>query len=159
MTEQLQLRPSDVVGMSDSKYMTAAEKRKVLRQWHRFLQGGCIRDDFTGALYEHLIMNCSFIAHYDRNGFWGTYFSESEDTIHFLSQFDDRNGIPRSIEYGMTGWYTAHDYHDINSAMCQTAGRYIPELSEVLQRRQAEKDISRAALLLAKHGIKFTNNE
>lgn len=134
--------------------MTAREKKRVLRQWELFLKSGLSRDKFTKPLYQHLIDHCSFIAHYDINGFYSTYFDEGEDTVRFLSQFDYRNGIPRSVEYGWTGWYTDRDYHDINSAMCRVAANYIPMLVSEFNRKQRDTDVARAALLLAKHGIK-----
>ena len=141
------------VSLKDTQFMTAEEKRKVLRQWTLFLKNGA-KDGFTELLYNHLIMHCSFIAHYDRRGFYSTYFGEPEDTIHFLSQFDNRNGIPKSVEYHMIGWYTDPDYNDINAEMCRIASRYIPDLIRRCQTEQMERDVHRAELLLAKHGLK-----
>ena len=141
--------------MHDSKFMPVAEKRKVLKQWEKFLESGCARDKFTKSLYNHLIMHCSFIAHYDIHGFYDTYFVEGDDTVHFLSQFDDRQRMPRSIELGMTGWLTDEEYYDINSEMVRIAGKYIPLLIQRFKNRQRRVDIERARLLLAKHGIKM----
>jgi len=141
--------------MKDVKFMSAQEKEKVLRQWKLFLESGLSKDKFTKTLYNHLIMHCSFIAHYDLHGFYSTYFKEGEDTVHFLSQFDNRNGIPKSVEYGMTYWYTDPDYIDINSAMCRVASRYIPRLVTEAESSQKRIDVQRAKLLLAKHGIEY----
>ena len=55
--------------LHDSKFMSAAEKSKVLKHWEMFLSSGLEKDKFTKALYEHLINHCSFIAHYDIHGF------------------------------------------------------------------------------------------
>ena len=121
MTTQLELLGEAKVKMQDTKFVSAQEKEKVLRQWELFLKSGLSKDKFTKALYNHLIMHCSFIAHYDIHGFYSTYFEEGEDTVNFLSQFDNRNGIPMSVEYGMIYWYTGPDYNDINSAMCRVA--------------------------------------
>jgi len=140
--------------LKDTQFMTAEEKRKVLRQWDLFLKCGATKETFTHPLYHHLTQHCSFIAHYDRSGFYSTYFEEPEDTIHFLSQFDNRKGIPRSIEYGMTYWYTDVDYNDINTEMCRIASRYIPTLVEKCQTEQKERDVLRAKQLLAKHDLK-----
>lgn len=153
MESQAVLGIEAAVGMKDAEFMTADEKRKVLRQWERFLKCGCTRETFTKSLYDHLIQQCSFIAHYDRQGFYATYFQEPEDTIHFLRQFDNRNGIPKSIEYGMTYWYTDADYNDINAEMCRIASRYIPDLVRKCQTEQEDRDIRRARALMAKHGI------
>ena len=145
--------------LHDSQFMPAAEKRKVLKQWEKFLASGCEKDNFTKLLYNHLIMHCSFIAHYDIHGFYATYFEEGDDTVHFLSQFDDRQGMPRSIELGMTGWLTNDEYYDINSEMVRIAGKYIPLLNQRFKNRQRHADISRARALLTKHGIKMPEEE
>jgi len=139
--------------LEDVRFMTAKEKEKVLRAWELFLKSGCAKPKFTKALYNHLIQHCSFIAHYDLHGFYSTYFEEGEDTIHFLSQFDNSNGIPKSVEYGMTYWYTDSDYNDLNSEMCRVASKYIPGLVWLAKSDQIEADTSRAKALLAKHGL------
>lgn len=136
--------------------MTAQEKEKVLRAWERFLKHGCARHQFSKALYHHLTLNCSFIAHYSLDGFYSTYFEEGEDTIRFLSQFDDSNGIPRSVEYGMYYWYTDARYHDLNSEMCRVASKYIRTLTRIARQKQVDVDTLRAQSLLAKHGLKAT---
>ena len=74
--------------------------------------------DFSKRLYEHLYLHCSFIAHYDRGGFYATYFDRGEDTMHFLSQLDKGVG-GRSVEYG--GAWIAGDYADLNRAMVEEA--------------------------------------
>lgn len=139
--------------MEDVKFMTAKEKERVLRAWEGFLKSGCARAHFSKSLYHHLMQHCSFIAHYDINGFYSTYFDEGEDTVRFLSQFDNRNGMPKSVEYGWTYWYTDPDYGDLNSEMCNVASKYIPLLVKIAQHNQVEVDTLRAKRLLAKHGL------
>ena len=145
--------------MKDVKFMSATEKKKVLSHWERFLESNCAREKFTKPLYHHLINNCSFIAHYDINGFYSTYFEEGEDTVRFLSQFDIRNGIPKSAEMGMTYWYTDPDYNDLNSAMCEVARKFIPYLTQLAHQKQKNTDVIRAESLLAKHGLKANITE
>lgn len=145
--------------MKDTEFMTAKEKEKVLRAWERFLKHGCSKTQFTQALYLHLINNCSFIAHYNLDGFYSTYFQEGEDTVRFLSQFNDSNGVPKSVEYGMYYWYTDSRYHDLNSEMCRVASKYIPLLTKIARRKQVEVDTLRARSLLAKHGLQATITE
>ena len=139
--------------MKDVQFMSAQKKEKVLRQWELFLKSGCEEKRFTKALYEHLIYHCSFIAHYNISGFYSTYFDEGEDTVHFLSQFDNTNGIPKSIEYGMIYWYTDPDYNDLNSEMCRVASKYIPALVKLFKNNQKIIDTTRARMLLEKHGV------
>ena len=139
--------------LKDVKLMTAQDKAKVLRQWEGFLKGGLKWEQFHKALYQHLILHCSFIAHYDRAGFYSTYFERGEDAAHFLTQFDNRQGVPKSVEYGMVYWYTGSDYNDVNSEMCRIAVKYIDGLTGQAQKRQEEADIDQAKRLLMKHGI------
>jgi len=149
--------------VKDTKFMSAQEKEKVLRDWEAFLKSGCKKERFTKALYHHLMQHCSFIAHYDIHGFYSTYFESGDDTAHFLSQFDSRKAqlgyggkyVPLSIEYGMTYWATDEDYGDINQAMIEVAGRYINGLVNIAEMEQRATDIEQARLLLAKHGIKI----
>lgn len=154
---------------TDSPFMSAQEKAKVLRAWERFLKGGCQREQFTKALYHHLMQHCSFIAHGRINGFYATYFEDGDQTIRFLAQFDptkatfaEPNGKliipPRSAEIGMTYWAKG-DYEDINTEMIRVAGKYIPQLMGAAQARQRASDISTAEVLLAKHGIKVPQKE
>ncbi len=138
----------------DVQFMSASEKRRVLKQWETFLKYGCKKEHFTKPLYHHLIQHCSFIAHYDLHGFYSTYFRAGEDTARFLSQFDNSNGIPKSVEYGMTYWITGQDFYDINIAMCHVATKYIAGLTAEARNQQREADVLRARSLLAKHGLK-----
>lgn len=159
MTTQLELPGEAKFKMQDTKFLSAQEKDKVLRQWKLFLKSGLSKDKFTKALYNHLINHCSFIAHYDIHGFYSTYFEEGEDKVNFLSQFDNRNGIPMSVEYRMISWYTGPDYNDINSAMCRVASKYIPMLLDKARSFQKDTDVLRAKSLLAKHGLELTIRE
>ncbi len=80
----------------DVEFMSAREKELVLKAWVRFVRNGLRFEDFTRRLYEHLHLHCGFIAHYDRAGFYRTYFENEEETVLFLSQFDKR-GESRSV--------------------------------------------------------------
>ena len=139
--------------LHDSKFMSSAEKTKVLKHWEMFLRGGLEKKCFTEALYHHLTQHCSFIAHYDIHGFYATYFEGGDNTLHFLSQFDTCQGIPQSIEYGMTYWLTDEDYYDVNTEMCRIAWRYIPALELKAKNDQRHSDLAHADLLLKKHGM------
>lgn len=143
-------------GMKDSQFMTAGQKRLVLKQWSLFLESGLQEEKFTKALYEHLHLHCSFIAHYDKAGFYQTYFTSGDRKQAFLSQFDERNakpdGIPPSIEYGGR-WWVSGEYEDINRAMVEIGTRYIPLLIDQAKNEQRQSDLAHAAALLRKHGI------
>ena len=134
----------------DVQFMSAREKELVLKAWVRFVRNGLRFEDFRRRLYEHLHLHCQFIAHYDRAGFYRTYFENGEDTVRFLSQFDKRAEC-RSIEYGMMSWLEG-DYGDLARAMIEEASPYIPKLIENAQARQREADLAEARRLVAKHG-------
>jgi hypothetical protein len=137
----------------DAEFMSAREKELVRKAWVRFLKHGLRFEDFSRRLYEHLHLHCQFIAHYDRAGFYRTYFENGKDTVRFLSQFDKR-GECRSIEYGMMSWREG-EYEDLARAMIEEASAYIPELLGKAQARQRKADIAEAQRLLAKHGLEF----
>src|SRR2546426_12739802 len=134
----------------DVQFMSARDKELVLKAWVRFLRNGSRFEDFSRRLYEHLHLHCHFIAHYDRAGFYRTYFEKGEDTVLFLSQFDKR-GECRSVEYGRLSWLEGA-YEDLARAMIEEASPSIPPLIEEAQARQRETDIREAQRLLAKHG-------
>jgi hypothetical protein len=111
----------DTSKFTDAEFMTADEKRLVLKQWCRFVAGGFKREHWTKRVYQHLINHCSFIAHFNANGFYAHYFSDSTMTRKFLSQFDRKAGCV-SVEYGMTYWIrggndVSSQYYDLNNAM------------------------------------------
>ena len=122
----------------DVRFMTAADKRNVLRQWIAFLKSGFAATRFMKSLYEHLITRCSFIAHFSRPIFFETYFKDPTATQRFLDQFDQSMGC-LSIEYGEAGWLNHEDYRDINDAMVEAATELLPELRRLLRDRETAK--------------------
>ncbi len=141
--------------MKDTEFMTAKDKELTLKQWRTFIREGMQSKHFTKRIYDHLILHCSFIAHYNRWGFYSTYFEQPEDTIKFLGQFDP-NGDHTSIEIGMAYWFTGSDYHDLNDAMCQVVGKYIRQYTNQKLKEAKTRDILTAKSLLAKHGISMS---
>src|SRR5713226_8440132 len=139
-----------------TEFMSAAEKSATLRAWVRFLKSDMRFDQFTKALYNHLIQHCSFIAHYDRAGFYGHYFETGDTASRFLSQFDAR-GACASVEYGAHHWLSG-DYEDINRAMIAEAAVFVPALLEASGRKQKAADIAIAVALLTKHGLSLERN-
>ena len=139
------------------RFMTAGEKWLVLSSWKRFLRNGHRQEDFTERLYKHLTLHCSFIAHYSRSGFYQHYFTESEMTLKFLSQFDQR-GPCLSVEYGGDYWLrngndVSREYYDINGMMVKVGALFIPDLQVKLHESQKKSDLAQANALLEKHGF------
>ncbi len=134
-------------GFKDEQFMTAGDKALVFRDWERFIEFGFDRRHFTGRLYKHLTLHCSFIAHYDIGGFYEVYFGEKRNTGRFIDQFT--TGI--SAEYGMDYWLRG-GYEDINKAMCELMRKHSPGLKRRLARDIEKEDFATARELLAKHG-------
>ena len=126
---------------TDTKFMTGADKQLVLKGWRTFLRGGLQRKHFSKRLYKHLTLNCSFIAHYDIDGFYATYFVQGRDVIRFLSQF-----ITGSA--GGATWWLSGEYADINKAMCEVAQEYAPSLLATANNQQRNDDLAAARVLL-----------
>lgn len=138
----------------DEQFMTAAEKQKVLRAWTRFLKNGCAKTQFTEALYHHLSLHCSFIAHFDRNGFYNFYFERiTPQLFRFFDQFDaEKPGI--SAEYGSKGWLSPHSTGaDLNHAMREAARPYLAGLRQQFGETRRQRDISTATAILAGYGL------
>jgi hypothetical protein len=144
------------VELKDTEFMSAKDKQLVLKHWTKFLAGGLMWGDFTKLLYEHLHLNCEFIAHYDRRGFYETYFVDGDDTVSFLNQFQ---GKCISVEYGNNYWQTSDDYGDVNREMVRIGETNIPGLIIAAQVKQKQADIAQALALLEKHGITLRGGE
>ncbi len=135
----------------DSEFMTAREKELVLAQWRRFIERGFNFEHFSDRIYKHLTLHASFIAHFDRRGFFATYFEDPEATIRFLRQFDVDYGFV-SAEYG-SSWWIEGEYEDINRAMCEVVEASKRRLYAELEQKVRGRDLAIASQLLAKHGI------
>jgi hypothetical protein len=139
---------------SDEQFMSAEEKEKVLRSWKRFLRSGCAKNQFTEALYHHLSQHCSFIAHFNRHGFYSFYFEDlTTDIFRFFDQFDaTRPGI--SAEYGTTLWLSQYTTGtDLNHAMREAAEPYIDGLRQKFGEMLRQRDLGAASRVLARYGL------
>ena len=141
----------------DSQFMTGREKELVLAQWKRFIERGFSFEHFTDRLYKFLTLHASFIAHFNRNGFYSTYFENPEATIRFLNQFDGDFGY-RSAEYGGT-WWLEGEYADINRALCEVVERVKGRLYAELAQKIRGRDLAIASQLLARHGIHYAPSQ
>ena len=136
------------------QFMPARDKERVFKDWNRFLVPLALDEPgdepdgrFTHLLYHHLPQHCSYIAHYNRHGFYVTYFADPEDAPKFLQQFDKDKGYV-SYEYGGVWWLPGADgdYSDINGAMCEAFEPKKGEIYAALHRRairQRESQLER----------------
>lgn len=144
---------------SDVQFMTAAEKGKVARQWERFLKhlsiNGCSTEEnvnlFPKSLYEHLHLHCGYIAHYNRYGFFETYFVRHSDCADFVRRWTDRDSTPWSN--GPALFDMMPDYRDLGGHMVAVARKYGPAIMAKAKTAVRSQDIALAHQLLAKHGV------
>lgn len=125
---------------TDVEFMTAADKRKVLKQWRAFVAAAFAYTRFTKAIYQHLNLHGGgFIAEYNIDGFYNAWFTPGAARQRFISVF--LAGGPAG--YGLR----EGDYSDINNAMANV-------LREVSRRllAGARRD-ERARLLEARSSI------
>ena len=143
----------------DEPFMSGKEKEVVLNAWTRFLKNECKFHDFTDALYRHLTLHCSFIAHYDRRGFYDFYFATpGASTIRFIDQFDPtQQGI--SAEIGMTYWLNGPTGADLNRAMRQASAPYASKLRELFVLDRKQRDLAQAMAIAAKYGMVLSDGQ
>jgi len=96
----------NAIPFTDTEYLSADDKRKILKQWVMFCASGFSHDKFTDRLYEHLILHCGFIAHYDIDGFYCEYFGaygyidcfvNQMNSYNCMSCYDDINSQMKSV--------------------------------------------------------------
>jgi len=96
--------------LTDVQFMTAKEKELVLKNWKTFLKHGLKKQHFTKRLYEHLHLHVGFIAHYNLETFYSTYFEAGQNTERFFEHF---------CNYTAANYGANSDYDDLNTAMRQ----------------------------------------
>jgi hypothetical protein len=129
---------------TDVQFMTARNKELVLKNWETFLKHGLQKQHFTKRLYEHLHLHCGFIAHFNLQGFYCTYFEAGQDSERFFECFCSH--LART-------WGVNHDYDDINTAMHEVYTQYQDAIS-----KKAEDDIAERLNLL-EAGVKRSKTD
>lgn len=100
---------------TDVEFMIAKEKELVLKNWNTFLKHGLKKQHFTKRLYEHLHLHAGFIAHYNLETFYSTYFEAGQDTERFFEHF---------CNYTAQNYGANSDYDDLNTAMQEVYDEY-----------------------------------
>ena len=108
---------------TDAEFMTAKEKELVLKSWETFLKHGLQKQHFTKRLYKHLHLHHGYIAHYNIDIFYSTFFEAGQDVQRFFNHFCNHAVIA--------------DYRDLHAAMLEVYGRYRDSIMQ-----QAEDDIT-----------------
>ncbi|KPK35926.1 MAG: hypothetical protein AMK70_04240 [Nitrospira bacterium SG8_35_1] len=105
--------------MTDADFLTAEEKIKILKEWEGFVQSGFLLERFTRNIYEHLHLHCGYIAHYDKGGYYYTYWNDE------ILRSAAKNGCALSPVPGvfyewksfLKQFTVRGEYRDINTAM------------------------------------------
>jgi hypothetical protein len=136
----------DAAQFTPTKWDTAKDKAAFAEQFVRFVESEFDAKHFTDKFYRRLSNTFGHIAHYDRGGFWTTFFTTIADKVEFLKQ---THGWPC---YGDPAW----TYCDVERALQAwlrddgTLERYRQRLAKETER--AERD--QLACLQAKYGNK-----
>ena len=72
--------------MIATKYHTAEEKEKVLKRFQRFFERGCPISGFDRLLYIYASNMFGHIAHYNRSGYYETWFSSPSRIAEWLDR-------------------------------------------------------------------------
>jgi hypothetical protein len=121
--------------LKDSEFMDAEQKRKVLTQWDRFVKGGFSFHLFTDNLYQHLILHCGFIAHYNRSGFYSTYWCDDLITLARQSGMTLRP-VPGVFAYWnqfLRTFQCWHEWEEMGTHMLHTLKSHLVSLRNELQ--------------------------
>jgi len=100
--------------MKSVKFMTANEKERILSDFKAFLE--CFEENniddvdkrynaFTTALYNHFHIHLSYIAAFDKDGFFKTFLLNADDIISFFKTFEENIDVSNT------------DYTDLNNEM------------------------------------------
>ncbi len=162
--EKIAFRPQvPLAEFADSKWLSADEKRKILKQWTGFVKNGFPETSFTSAIYEHLHLHCGFIAHYNKQGFYGEYWGAYGRDLHRHAK--EENFTLRPIPMAFYNWESFirqfniwGDYTDISTAMMivlKTELEYLEKdlLKEARGHFEADASNSYQLYLLEKRNI------
>ncbi|MGD0237893.1 MAG: hypothetical protein ABSC55_25590 [Syntrophorhabdales bacterium] len=126
--------PCSLALLKDSEFMDADQKRKVLTQWDRFIKGGFSFHLFTDNLYQHLILHCGFIAHYNRSGFYATYWCDDLVTLARQSGLILRPapGVFTHWERFLGTFQCWHEWEEMGTRMLHTLRSHLVSLRSEL---------------------------
>jgi hypothetical protein len=92
-----------------TQWETAKDKAAFANRFVRFVQSAFALKHFTEKFYRRLANTFSHIAHYNRGGFWETFFTTTADKVRFLEM------TAQYPCYGDPAW----TYSDVERALQQ----------------------------------------
>jgi hypothetical protein len=81
--------PITALGMSPTKWESAEQKAKWASHLVRFLEARCPEATFQDWFYQRLSNTFGHIAHYNRAGFYDTWFRTANDRFRFVKHLLD----------------------------------------------------------------------
>lgn len=123
---------------------TAVEKEKAVNAIIKFFETGCEKEKFTKRIYNTLHLHCGFIACFNREGFYFSYFGSLGAQCMFLEALIDsvrRSGGP---------------WKDAQTRLGQWAGVALPIWQKKAAKELADGERAYLQHLLDKHGAPET---
>ena len=126
-----------------TKWNTAKDKAVFAKQFVRFVQSDFAAKHFTEKFYRRLSNTFGHIAHYNRGGFWETFFTTTADKVRFLKM---------TLQYPCYG-DPAWTYSDVERALQQWL--QVSNLLEQYRQRMTEETEAGERTQLAKLQAKY----
>ena len=76
-----------------TQHSTAEDKAKFANQFVKFVQSDFRSKEFPIWFYQRLSMTFGHIAHYDRGGFFHTFFDDQEGKLEFIDTTHNHSDI------------------------------------------------------------------
>lgn len=92
MASALRDPPTTAGDFTPTRFCPAASKAWFATHMLRFVSSDFPRHQFTRRFYNQLMHCFSFIAHYDLDGFWLEYFTNTRSKVEFLEQVASHGG-------------------------------------------------------------------
>ena len=96
-----------------TKWSTAQDKAAFANRFVRLVQSDFAAKHFTEKFYQRLSNTFSHIAHYNRGGFWDTFFTSTADKVRFLKMtvqypcYGDPAWTFSDVEQAVQAWLKA----------------------------------------------------
>lgn len=100
-----------------TQFSTTEDKAKFANHFVRFVESDFKDTLFYDWFYRRLSMSFGHIAHYNRGGFYGVWFSTTENKVHFLER------TLKSGKYGDPA-YTYSDVEKVLAAWVEESGLF-----------------------------------
>lgn len=94
-------------GFTPTKWDTAQDKSRFAKQFVRFVKSDFSERLFSQAFYKRLSLSFGHIAHFNRHGFYQTFFASTAGKVRFLWQ---------TLQHGCWG-DPAFTYSDVERAL------------------------------------------